>query len=141
MVKDLLQGFISQKWVNELDFKTLKKVSGSYVSDDLQNREDDIIWKVRWHHLDEWLYIYLLIEFQSTVDYFMAVRLMVYIGMLYQDLIKSKTIAEDGKLPAVLPLVLYNGEDRWTARNQRANRSLSVWYEEILPPFRVFSNG
>ena len=53
MVKDLLQGFISQQWVKRLDFKTLKKVSGSYVSDDLHNREDDVIWKVRWHHLDE----------------------------------------------------------------------------------------
>jgi predicted transposase/invertase (TIGR01784 family) len=126
MVKDLLEGFISQKWVNELDFKTLKKVSGSYVSDDLQNREDDIIWKVRWHHLDEWLYIYLLIEFQSTVDYFMAVRLMVYIGMLYQDLINRYTIAEDGKLPAVLPLVLYNGEDRWTAKKE---------ISELIAPF------
>jgi len=45
----------------------------------------------------------------------MAVRIMVYIGMLYQDLIKTKAIATDQKLPPVLPLVLYNGEESWYA--------------------------
>jgi hypothetical protein len=33
--------------------------------------------------------VYLLLEFQSTVDPFMAVRIMVYLGLLYQDLIKG----------------------------------------------------
>jgi len=47
MVKDLLQGFIPQKWVTQLDFRTLTKVSGHYVSEDLRDREDDIVWKVR----------------------------------------------------------------------------------------------
>jgi hypothetical protein len=110
------QLFSHPQMVTELDFRTLTKVSGSYISDDLRNREDDIIWKVRWHkQKDEWLYIYLLIEFQSTVDRFMAVRIMVYIGLLYQDLIKTKAIQAEQKLPPVLPLVLYNGEDSWNA--------------------------
>jgi len=116
MVKDLLRGFMSQKWVNQLDFRTLSKVSGHYVTEDLRDREDDIIWKVRHSsQKDEWLYIYLLIEFQSSVDPFMAVRMMVYIGLLYQDLIKAKVISTGQKLPPVLPLVLYNGEEAWSA--------------------------
>jgi hypothetical protein len=69
MVEDLLQGFISQKWVKELDFNTLEKAGGSYVSDNLRDREDDIIWKVRWHHLNEWLYIYLLTDVTHTASF------------------------------------------------------------------------
>ncbi|HIE03079.1 MAG TPA: transposase [Thiotrichaceae bacterium] len=127
MVKDLLQGFIPQKWVTQLDFRTLSKVSGHYVSEDLRDREDDIVWKVRrYSQKDEWLYIYLLIEFQSSVDPFMAVRLMVYIGLLYQDLIKTEEISSSQLLPPVLPLVLYNGEDRWYA-----DREIS----ELIAPF------
>jgi predicted transposase/invertase (TIGR01784 family) len=119
MVKDLLRGFIPEKWVADLDFRTLTKVSGNYVSDDLRSREDDIIWKIRWHDKeDEWLYIYLLIEFQSSVDRFMAVRLMVYIGMLYQDLIKAEAVPAGKQLPPVLPLVLYNGSDSWYAATE-----------------------
>ena len=30
-------------------FSTLEKQGGSYVTDDLREREDDIIWRARWH--------------------------------------------------------------------------------------------
>ena len=113
MVKDLLTGFVKETWVDQLDFSTLEKVSGSYVTDELRDREDDIIWRVRWG--GDWLYVYLLLEFQSSVDRFMAVRIMSYLGLLYQDLIRQKALTPSGKLPPVLPVVLYNGEERWRA--------------------------
>jgi predicted transposase/invertase (TIGR01784 family) len=118
MVKDLLRGFVHEAWVEELDLASLEKVSGSFISDDLRSREADLIWRVRWS--DQWLYIYLLIEFQSTVDPFMAVRMLTYLGLLYQDLIKHRQLTAPNQLPPVLPLVLYNGQPRWhSARNIR----------------------
>ncbi|ESQ15819.1 MAG: hypothetical protein N838_28330 [Thiohalocapsa sp. PB-PSB1] len=118
MVRDLLLGFVDEPWVADLDLDTLEQVSGSYVSDDLCDREDDIIWRVRFS--DRWLYLYLLLEFQSSVDPYMAVRLLTYLGLLYQDLIKQRvaTEAAAGKLPPVLPMVLYNGKPRWTAATE-----------------------
>ena len=113
MVEDLLRGFIHEAWVREVDFTTLERVSGSYVSDDLRDREDDMVWRVRWGA--DWLYIYLLLEFQATVDRYMALRLMVYIGLLYQSLIQARQLPPAGKLPPVVPIVLYNGRRRWTA--------------------------
>ena len=113
MIEDLLKGFVEESWVEEADFTTLEKVSGSYVSDDLRDREDDIIWRVRLR--ERWLYVYVLLEFQSSIDPFMAVRIMVYVGLLYQDLIKSGRVRAGELLPPVLPLVLYNGEPRWNA--------------------------
>lgn len=113
MVEDLLRGFVHEEWVAGLDFGSLEKVSGSYVADDLRDREDDIIWKVRWG--ESWLYVYLLLEFQSRSDPFMAVRLLTYVGLLYQELVRQKSLGADGKLPPVLPLVLYNGKSRWNA--------------------------
>ena len=113
LIKDLLQGYVAEEWVEQLDYSTLEICSGSYVSDDLRDREDDIIWRIR--HKEQWLYIYLLIEFQSSIDKTMALRVMVYTGLLYQDLIKQKQIAEKGKLPPVFPIVIYNGEKRWSA--------------------------
>lgn len=113
MVEDLLKGFVHEHWVSELDFSTLEKVSNHFVADDLRDREDDIIWRVRWGK--EWLYVYLLIEFQSSPDAFMAVRIMTYLGLLYQELIRQKKLTENNKLPPVLPLVLYNGNSRWNS--------------------------
>jgi hypothetical protein len=99
--------------VSQLDFSTLEKVSGSYITDDLRERADDVIWRVRFQN--EWLYVYLLLEFQSTIDPFMAVRIQTYVGLLYQDLIKANHLSEQRKLPPVLPIVLYNGERAWQA--------------------------
>ena len=113
MVADLLKSFVKEAWVSQCDFSTLEKVSGSYVSDDLRDREDDLIWRVRWG--EKWLYVYLLLEFQSTIDHFMAVRIMAYLALLYQDLIRSEKLGTGDLLPPVLPLVLYNGERRWKA--------------------------
>ena len=44
MVADLLVGFVREPWVAEVELDTLERVSGSYVSDDLREREDDVIW-------------------------------------------------------------------------------------------------
>ena len=116
MVADLLLGFVREPWVAEVEMDTLERVSGTYVSDDLREREDDIIWRVRWR--GRWLYVYLLLEFQATVDSFMAVRILVYLGLLYQDLIRDNKLTPDGKLPPVLPVVLYSGDGGWTAATE-----------------------
>ena len=116
MVADLLRGFVHEPWVDGLDFASLEKVSGSYVTDDLRAREDDIIWRVRWG--SEWMYVYILLEFQSTIDRFMAVRMLVYLGLLYQDLIRAGQLTADGRLPPVLPVVLYNGNKAWDAAQE-----------------------
>ncbi len=45
----------------------------------------------------------------------MAVRIMTYVGLLYQDLVRSEAVKINEPLPPVLPIVLYNGDPRWRA--------------------------
>ena len=45
----------------------------------------------------------------------MAVRVLTYVGLLYQDWIKAHEIPRGEPLPNVLPIVLYNGTKRWRA--------------------------
>ena len=106
-------GFIPDDWLHSLDYSTLEKVPGSYITEDFKQREDDIVWRVKVG--GAWVYLYLLLEFQNSVDKYMALRMMVYIGLLYQDLIKRKEVLADGRLPPILPIVLYNGKQRWTS--------------------------
>lgn len=113
LVRDLIMGFIPDEWLHSLDYATLEKVPGSYITEDFRSRADDIVWRVKAG--GEWVYLYLLIEFQSSVDKYMALRMMVYQGLLYQDLIKRGEVLADSRLPPVLPIVLYNGSQRWTA--------------------------
>ncbi len=118
MVRDLLEGFVKEGWLSQLDYASLEKVAGSYVSDDLRERSDDVVWRVRWG--EDWIYVYLLLEFQSTVEAYMAVRILTYIALLYQDLIRTRQLSSDGRLPPVLAIVLYNGAARWRAPEELA---------------------
>lgn len=119
MVEDLIHEFVPESWVDKLDFSTLKRVNASFVAPELKGREGDLLWKLCLRDGSP-VYVYLLIEHQSQVDRFMAVRLMTYIGLLYQALIKEGLLTLDGRLPLVIPIVLYNGEAEWLAPQELA---------------------
>ena len=114
MVEDLLRGFAARDWSGDLDFASLTPLPPSYVSRDLRQRHGDLVWRVRFRD-DRWLYVVLLLEFQSAVDRSMAVRMLTYTGLLYQKLIADGALREHGALPPVLPVVIYNGRRPWTA--------------------------
>lgn len=119
MVASLLRDFVPEDFIRELDFSTLEQCSGSYVTDDLRERHDDIVWRLRWNN--SWCYLYLLLEFQSTSDPWMAVRILAYTALLWQDLIKSGVVREGDRLPPVFPMVIYNGGKAWTAAQDVAD--------------------
>lgn len=119
MVRDLLLGFVPGTWVQQLDLATFERVSGSYVGDGGQQRHSDMVWKVRMS--GEWIYVYLLLEFQSRSDPWMALRMQVYVGLLYQDLVKRHELPQPYRLPPVFPIVLYNGKQPWSARTSLAD--------------------
>ena len=86
------------------------------------------MWRVRYRHC--WLYVLVVLEFQSTVDRTMAVRVLAYSALLYQDLLRAS--AEP--LPPVLPIVLHHGPGRWTASVDVAG--LAAPSGEFLAPYQ-----
>ena len=44
-VRELILGFIPDEWLHDLDYATLERVSGSYDTDELCDRADDILWR------------------------------------------------------------------------------------------------
>ena len=113
VVADLLRGYAAADWIDELDLNTLEPANRVFLSDELRERRSDIIWRLKWRNQD-WLYIYVLLEFQRSVDRFMAVRMLSYIALLYQDLIKAQQVVE-GKSSASASYRAINGADPWTA--------------------------
>ncbi len=111
LVEDLLRHFVSEPWVEEVDFSTLQRESEVSVVRRRGLRLRDVVWSVRFR--GRALYILILIEFQSRLDPVMALRQLVYVASFYEDLCRQKRLTENGKLPPVLPVVLYNGEHPW----------------------------
>lgn len=116
MIGDLLRGFIHEDWIARLDFRSLEKCGEVQISDRLERREEDLIWRASWQV--DGTPIYLLVEFQSTVDPFMAVRNLTYVGLRYEELIRQKELSPAGRLPIVILLVLYNGRRGWSGARE-----------------------
>ena len=114
--RQLVQSFVDQPWVAELDFERAEKVDKSFIDEAYQERESDLIYRIPLGE-DE-IYIYVLLEFQSTVDPLMALRVLNYVVSLYMELTRNPRTK---KLPSIFPIVLYNGDGRWTAATDVAD--------------------
>ncbi len=79
-----------------------------FISGEFQNRESDLIYIVKFR--DKEYFIYILIEFQSSPDKSIPVRMFSYIMLLYDLIYKN---SQRGKLPNVFPILLYNGKHDW----------------------------
>jgi hypothetical protein len=112
MVAQLLREFVAEPWVETLDLEAMERVNAKFHGEAGERRDGDVIWRIPAGDGTD-VYIYLLLEFQSTPERWMALRAMVYVGLLWQQLIREKRLAPDGRLPPVLPIVLYNGDPRW----------------------------
>ncbi|HOT77692.1 MAG TPA: Rpn family recombination-promoting nuclease/putative transposase [Candidatus Wallbacteria bacterium] len=131
-----------------------------FVTDRDGIRESDMMFELKIK--DETVYFYVLLEFQSTVDKFMPVRMLTYIMLFYQDWLKKQieykrrlkqkekkgtldeadieAIYETIKLPAVFPILLYNGDRKWTTPSE-LKELIGVRYEALgkyVPNFRYY---
>ena len=61
------------------DFSTLEPVPASFVRHRLRQRHGDLVRQVRFR--GGWLYLLLLLEFQSTIEPAMAVRVLTFTSL------------------------------------------------------------
>jgi predicted transposase YdaD len=115
LVRDLLRGYVSGKWLEQADYASLTRINASYVARSDKQRHDDMVWRIDIG--GQWLWVYMLLEFQSDPDRWMAVRIMQYVGLLAEQLIREgvQDSLPEGDLPPILPIVLYNGQPEWRA--------------------------
>ncbi|CAK0746320.1 transposase [uncultured Gammaproteobacteria bacterium] len=114
MVADLLVHFVNESWVEELDFARMQRVNTKFHLRFLPKREGDVVWQIPTRS-GAMVYLLVLLEFQSTVNRMMAVRIVAYANLLWLQLVHEKKLSPDGLLPPIFPVVLYNGAQPWPA--------------------------
>jgi predicted transposase/invertase (TIGR01784 family) len=99
--------------VSAVDWATLRRESSSVVDPELRETESDLLFTARL--LDgRPLLLYVLLEHQSSVDRWMALRMLRYVVRLLERWRKEHPEGE--RLPVVIPLVMYHGpEGAWSA--------------------------
>ena len=111
VVKHLLLGFAGEV-AGLLDLDTLKKVPASWVAADGEQRHGDMAWRARYAD-GSGRSLVLLIEFQSSPDGAMSVRVLRYEGMAFDGLRSAGALDPDGEL-RLLSVVVHSGAERWT---------------------------
>ena len=62
-----------------------------------------------------WLYLVVMLEFQSEVDFLMALRIRHYVDSLHVEQWRGRRFRSTDRLAPVLPIVLYTGRSPWSA--------------------------
>lgn len=123
LVQQLIEGFAPPELAQMMDFSTLQLHSGNYITPLFEEKLDDMVWSVdiRWQGQHQQVYLYLTLEFQSSINKTMPIRLMHYVACFYDHLLKNKVTTPAQGLPPVFPVVLYNGLKPWSAREDIFN--------------------
>ncbi|MCL7931584.1 Rpn family recombination-promoting nuclease/putative transposase [Halomonas llamarensis] len=117
-VQQLIEGFVPSEIGELMDFSALQNHSGNYITPLFEEKFEDVVWSVEvtWQGVQQRVFLYILLEFQSSVDRTMPIRLMHYVACFYDHLLKNGKTTPHKGLPPILPIVLYNGSENWTAR-------------------------
>lgn len=101
------------EWGDRIDYSTLEQLPPELVSESLQRRYPDMMWRARTGDGESDLLI--LLEFQARPDRFMALRTTTYACLALEGLAERKALGRDGRLPEVVSLVLHHGDRPWNA--------------------------
>ncbi|MFD2116963.1 Rpn family recombination-promoting nuclease/putative transposase [Paenibacillus yanchengensis] len=109
---DLLRSFVKRGWVQEVNEEQVEEIPHTFVLQDFKRQEADLVYRVKLQGQD--VIFYLLLELQSSVDYRMPYRLLLYQVEIWRYLLQNEaTLIANRKsfrLPPIVPIVLYNGK-------------------------------
>lgn len=113
-----LKKYIGAEWMLQLEESDLSLCDKEMLERDYEGKEADLLYSVGMPDGRE-AFIFILQELQSYVDYTMIFRILVYVvnTLVKYFLDRGKNEREQAgfRLPAIVPIVFYNGQERWTA--------------------------
>ncbi len=93
---------------NALKEGEIEKYNRKFVTHNFRYAETDIVFRKKGQD------IFFLIEHQSTIDYSMPYRILMYSLEIMKSVIDEKQLRRKSyKLPTVYPIVIYTGNKKW----------------------------
>ena len=132
-----LQRHLPQEVSQALNWSTLKLLEGSFVDENLRASEADFLYEIERVSGKDSVWLYILLEHQSTPDRWMRFRLLKYCCRIWD--MSFREHPDQRELRAVVPLVFYQGERSWSYSSEFADlfaESVRDW-----PGVPRFSHG
>ncbi|WP_121543465.1 Rpn family recombination-promoting nuclease/putative transposase [Candidatus Rickettsia colombianensi] len=128
--REFLEHYLPVSFKNKINLNSVKIEKESFVTEDLRKRLSDVVYSVFLKNDNvkdstadsvdnDKAYIYMLIEHQSSSDYWIAFRLWQYMLLLcerHKDANKKNNIKQEkDKLPLICPIVVYANDKPYNA--------------------------
>ncbi|MCZ6924373.1 MAG: Rpn family recombination-promoting nuclease/putative transposase [Rickettsia endosymbiont of Ixodes persulcatus] len=129
--REFLEHYLPTSFKNKINLNSVKIEKESFVTEDLRKRLSDVVYSVSLKNDNikdnttdnvdnDKAYVYVLIEHQSSSDYWIAFRLWQYMLLLcerHKDANKNNNIKQekDNKLPLICPIVVYANDKPYNA--------------------------
>ena len=134
-----LRGYTEIPLLKNVQPEDIEDVSERYVHMFTEERDSDIVKKVKLKNSEMPFYLISLIEHKSSVEYNVVMQILRYMVYIWEDYekeceIKQKGISKnkDFKYPPILPIIFYNGSKNWTASLQLNER---IYFSDILTEY------
>jgi predicted transposase/invertase (TIGR01784 family) len=100
--------------VDKLDFTQAERQNRSFIPDNLQKQEADLLYKVPFQRGRGFVWVYVLLEHQSRPDRTMDFRLLSYMVQVWEGQVNAaKAARKSVQIYPILPLVFYTGKKKW----------------------------
>ena len=113
LVEDLLREALAEHpaFIDAIDFTTMRRLPGELITESLHKRFIDSVWQIE--QIGQRSSVVVILEYQSTVDADMGLRMLAYSSVLLQSLIGQER-SRSTPARSYPILVLYNGKPSWS---------------------------
>ncbi|MEG3070207.1 MAG: Rpn family recombination-promoting nuclease/putative transposase [Candidatus Syntrophopropionicum ammoniitolerans] len=109
VARDFLNNYLPQNIMDIIDIDTLEPQKDSHIDEDLKESFSDLLFRTNINNQEG--YLYLLFEHKSYPSPDIAFQLLKYMVKIWDS-----KIEETGRLPIIIPLVVYHGRDGWNIK-------------------------
>ncbi len=128
VAKDFLNNYLPQKIMGIIGIETLEPQKDSYIDEELKEGFSDLLFKANINNREG--YLYLLFEHKSYPSRDVAFQLLKYMVKVWDT-----KIGEAGRLPVIIPLVVYHGKEGWNIKPSLGEMILG--YDELPQDIRA----
>ncbi len=132
VAKSFLTNYLSPELAAKINLDSLEITQESFVDEELKAHHSDLLFRFRQTDGTDG-FIYVLLEHKSYTDKLVGFQLLRYVLRIWEKSLAEKS----GKLPPVLPIVLYHGDAEWKISRQFADLvENAADFGELIPDFK-----
>lgn len=138
LVSQLLRNYSGMEILRNVNPEDIEDVTDRYIPMFEEERSSDVVKKIRLPGKEP-MFLISLVEHKSYVDYNVTMQLLRYMVFIWTDYEREinkrnpgSSKAKSFRYPPILPIVYYEGSDKWTADMDFSNRIL---LKDVFRPF------